>query len=195
MCLLNELLSQFGEPVSVLDVGGTPEFWRNNAPTLSRRIRLTLLNLHRVDPPTNGISIVGDGRQMPKFRDGQYDACVSNSAIEHVGTLDDQRQFAAEIRRVSRAYLVQTPNKYFPVEPHFIFPGWQFLPRGLRVALHRHLTLGWSPRQPDPALAAADVDQIRLLTRSELRSLFHDARLVPERFAGLVKSWIALRRP
>ena len=28
---------------------------------------------------------------------------------------------------------VQTPYRYFPVEPHWLFPGLQFLPMGLRA--------------------------------------------------------------
>lgn len=39
-----------------------------------------------------------------------------------VGKERDQERMAAEILRVGRHCYVQTPNKNFPVEPHFIFP-------------------------------------------------------------------------
>jgi hypothetical protein len=36
------------------------------------------------------------------------------------------------------------------------------------------------------------VEEIQLLTRSELQALFPSARLEAERFCGFVKSWIAV---
>jgi hypothetical protein len=58
---------------------------------------------------------------MPQYRDKEFDIAFSNSVIEHVGNDLRIRQMADEVRRVGRNYL-QTPNYYFPLEPHFFFP-------------------------------------------------------------------------
>jgi hypothetical protein len=50
---------------------------------------------------------------------------------------------AEEVRRVGQHYFLQTPNRYFPIEPHFVFLFFQFLLRVLQTALVRHLSLGW----------------------------------------------------
>ncbi|HAV60892.1 MAG TPA: methyltransferase type 11 [Verrucomicrobiales bacterium] len=192
--LFAQLLLPFAEPVRVLDIGGTPSFWLNNAPALPRRCHITLLNLEPVaDSGLENVKcLVGDARATG-FADGAYDVVFSNSVIEHVGTLFDQMAMAREVRRVSRAYFVQTPNRYFPMEPHFLFPFWQFLPTWFRAALHRRFGLGWMQRQPDPLLARAGVEQVRLLTTAEMTGLFADAQIKRERVVGFTKSLIALR--
>lgn len=192
----NELLTPLPEPVRVLDVGGTAAFWQQNRDALVRRCHLTILNLDRAD--LDGLpeaeAAAGDARRMPQFADGSFDVIFSNSVIEHVGTLYDQMAMAAEVRRVGRAYFVQTPNRWFPLEPHYLMPLWQFWPLCLRAWLQRRRTIGWMPRQPDPLRARAEVEQVRLLGGREMRGLFPDAEQLAERLGPLVKSWVA-RRP
>jgi hypothetical protein len=127
---------------------------------------------------------------MSGIADRQYDVVFSNSTIEHVGTWDDQKRAAAEIRRVGKRYFVQTPNRYFPIEPHFLVPGFQFLPVWLRAGLLSRTRLGWMPRAPDYMSARAEVEQIRLLTRREMCVLFPGASLHIERFGLLAKSFV-----
>lgn len=74
---------------------------------------------------------IGDARDMA-YRDREWPIVFSNSVIEHVGTHEDQQRFANEIRRVSDRYFVQTPNKWFVIEPHYGLPLIQFLPRRAR---------------------------------------------------------------
>lgn len=57
---------------------------------------------------------------MKQFQDNEFDAVFSNSVIEHVGDYEAQRQMANEIMRVGKRYFVQTPNFYFPIEPHIL---------------------------------------------------------------------------
>ncbi|WP_131803388.1 MULTISPECIES: methyltransferase domain-containing protein [Pseudofrankia] len=59
----------------------------------------------------------GDGRRLP-FRTGSVDIAVSNAVIEHVGDENDQRDFVREHGRVARSWVITTPNRWFPVEPH-----------------------------------------------------------------------------
>lgn len=126
----------------------------------------------------------GDGTQLP-FTDTEFDIAFSNSVIEHVPP-GLQASFAAEIARVSTRYFVQTPNKYFPIEPHYQLPLFQFLPRRVRKALNRRFTLGWQPK--------GQWEEITLLSAGDLRRLFPDAEIRRERVLGLTKSLIALRR-
>ena len=115
--------------------------------------------------------------------------------IEHVGTLADQCAVAKEVRRIARGYFVQTPYRYFPLEPHFHVPLWAQMPLWLRTALHQRVDLGWMRAQPDYLNARADVEQVRLLSIREMHLLFPDAELRLERIAGLVKSIMAVRLP
>jgi hypothetical protein len=78
------------------------------------------------------------------------------------------------------------------MEPHFLVPGWQWTPEAARVAVLRRRGVGWMGRCEDPEDARRAVREVRLMRRSELARLFPDSIIVPERFGGLVKSWIAL---
>lgn len=189
------LLEPFPEPVRVLDVGGTVRFWRTHTPDIPKRLELTLLNLYAKDVSEleGARALSGDARRMSQFQDRSFDVCFSNSVIEHVGSLADQRAMASEVRRVATSYFVQTPNRYFPIEPHFLFPCWQFLPVAVRASMHRRFRLGWMPPQPDPRLARAEVEQIRLLDLGEYRGLFPDSEIHRERFGPFTKSLIAIR--
>jgi hypothetical protein len=92
---------------------------------------------------------------------------------------------AREIRRVGRRYFVQTPNRYFPIEPHFLMPFFQFFPYRVKVAVVRHVK-GVKDRSAAEKRAA----EIELLSRKTLMSLFPGARMREERLAGMVKSFM-----
>jgi hypothetical protein len=87
---------------------------------------------------------------------------------------------------------VQTPNFWFPLEPHYLVPGFQFLPVRLRSGLLRRFDLGHIGRIPDPGAADEHVRSIRLLRTTQLRKLFPDARIHRERMLGLTKSLMAV---
>jgi hypothetical protein len=137
-------------------------------------------------------SVVGDARSMTQYKQNEFDVVFSNSVIEHVGTWSDQVRMARETRRVARRLFVQTPNRRFPIEPHFVFPAFQFLPRSAQVGLVRRFQLGHMPRCLSAAEANGCVDSIRLLTRGELVKLFPDAVIWVERILGMPKSFVAI---
>jgi hypothetical protein len=194
--LFRRAFAPLERPIRLLDVGGTPSYWRNVAGEVGPDLEITLLNRSAPESDPAGFrSLVGDARDLSRFGDREFDVVFSNSVIEHVGSFEDQRRMATEVRRVGRWYFVQTPNRRFPIEPHLEFPFFQYLPVALRVALVRRFQLGWAPRLPDRAAAADYVTSIRLLTGAEVSALFPDGRLLAERFLGLVKSWIACRAP
>ena len=192
--ILVTMLDDFSGPVQILDVGGRPQYWASMTAELriEKPLHVTLLNLTRYPVSQPGFtSVVGDGRSMRQFTDRQFDIVFSNSTIEHVGTADDQARMADEVRRVGKAYYVQTPNRYFPIEPHFLFPFFQFLPIAVRAWLVSHFELGWYKRIRDTEKARQEVSSIRLLTRNDVEQLFPDATIYEERYAGVVKSFVA----
>jgi hypothetical protein len=128
---------------------------------------------------------------MPEFADRSFDVVFSNSVIEHVGGLENQERMAAEVIRIGRRYFIQTPNFGFPIEPHFLFPGFQWLPETSRIWLVRHFALGWVERAVDDRAARQLVRDNCLMTERQFRSLFPGAKIYKERFLGLTKSFIA----
>lgn len=177
---------------TILDIGGYESFWEPSG--LLGTANFTILNLERSDPkqPMVG-SVVGDARDLAQFETGSFDLVFSNSVIEHVGTWDDQSRMAAEIRRVGRSYFVQTPNYWFPLEPHFLVPGFQWLPLAVRARLLENFDLGHIARQRDARLAFETVQSIRLLREHEVSTLFPEAVIWRERFLGVTKSLVAYR--
>jgi len=125
-----------------------------------------------------------DGTRLP-YADREFPVAFSNSVIEHVPK-ELQRAFAAEIRRVADRYYVQTPNKWFPIEPHYQLPFVQFLPDRLLKALNRRFSFGWREK--------GRWEPIALLSAHDLRRLFPDAEIHRERVLGLTKSLMAVRR-
>jgi hypothetical protein len=193
--LFLDMLGDVEGIVSILDVGGNQKYWEMMTAGLpmTQELHVTLLN---VEPSSvslpNFTAIMGDGRSMPQFGDGQFDIVFSNSTIEHVGDFNDQQQMANEVRRIGRMYYIQTPNLYFPVEPHFVFPFFQFLPVKMRAWLLQRFNLGWYRKIPDYRKALNEVSSIRLLNRNELKQLFPEATIFDEKFYGLVKSFVAI---
>lgn len=188
------LLDRFPDlaQMNVLDLGGNAETWLH-APV--RPARVTILNLE--DPAAEmaeGMeSVVGDACDPPaSIRRQAFDLVYCNSVIEHVGGFRHRVELARAVQQLAPRYWVQTPNRYFPIEPHWLFPGFQFLPLKLRAAISRRWPVGHI-RSADAGAAIDDVLGVDLLTGTEMARLFPDAVLVSERFAGLTKSLIAVR--
>lgn len=187
------LLNRLKRPLNVLDVGGTPGFWESMRSAALGDVQVTLLNLQseRVSGPKFE-SVAGDARDLSRYHDRAYDVVFSNSVIEHLGpSFADQQLMANEIRRVGKRFFVQTPNRYFPIEPHFLTPGFQFLPVPVRVWAVTHFDVGWYPRFANRAAAQREVESISLLTENQFRTLFPGAEIYKEKILGLTKSFIA----
>lgn len=187
------LVARLPRPVRVLDVGGTNEFWERRGWVGRADIQIVALNrVAQVQRHGNVQPVAGDATDLSSFDTASFDVVFSNSVIEHLFTFEKQMKMAAEVRRVGKAYWVQTPNYWFPMEPHFHVLGWHWMPLGFRVALLQRWRCGWNGPCPDQAEAQKAVEEVRLLRKSELRVLFPGANLVPERFCGTVKSWTAV---
>ncbi len=129
-------------------------------------------------PDYPGPFVQADAAEGLPFADREFDLVYCSSVIEHVPPAR-RAAFAAELRRVGRGFYVQTPAHSFPIEPHALLPFAHWLPPSLRKPYWR---LG----------AAGEWEEISLLRRGEMERLFGmPAR--PERFCGLVKSWVCMR--
>lgn len=187
------LAARLPRPLSILDVGGTNAYWAQRGWAERPGVEITTLNLIAEEREHDNVTpLQGDATDL-EFEDGEFDLVFSNSVIEHLFTYDNQQRMAAEVRRVGRAYWVQTPNFWFPIEPHFLAPAWHWLPVAVRVAILRRTAVGWNGRCPDPAKARSVVTEHRLLRHGEFATLFPDGRIEAERVGGLVKSWTAVR--
>ncbi len=186
------LMARVPPGARILDIGGTTEYWRlMQAGSATPSWTVVVLNreVHGGSNCAWVTSICGDALALP-FADHTFDVAFSNSVIEHVGGFVQQTRMAQEIRRVSRRYFVQTPNRSFPLEPHFLMPGFQWWPMSLRAWLLTRRSLGWFERAESYGAARAAVESITLLSRRDLQALFPDAQLYRERVLGLTKSLI-----
>ena len=86
----------------LLDVGGTPEFWKTFATDLPAEVSVTVVNLFDDVPKCSGQFEFRrvDACDMP-FADNSFDLIHSNSVIEHVGLWASQCRMASEIRLVA----------------------------------------------------------------------------------------------
>lgn len=179
---------------TILEVGGEPQQWLQ----CGYRGTIVFLNLYdskdfqHIAP--NFHYLQGDGRCLD-LPDNSFDIVFSNSVIEHVGALAEQKQFANETSRVGKRYWIQTPNKYFPIEPHFNFPLMQFLPLRLRVTIAESWPLFYPPSLDYNEAANMEdiVRSIRLMTIADMRALYPNGTIWKERLCGLVKSIVAYR--
>lgn len=186
------------DTVRILDIGGTEAYWRIGRDFLERhrgRLRIALVNIDREPVADADLfeASVGDGADPRLLQGETFDLVHSNSVIEHVGDWPRMVQFAENTRRLGRFYYVQTPNYWFPYEPHFRFPGFQYLPKSMRVGLMMRYQLGFFPRVDDRDEARDVVDHHTLISRRQMRRLFGDASVTFEKVAGLNKSIIAIR--
>ena len=187
------LMEKIDAPISILDVGGTVRFWECRGWLGKSDVNITLLNLKAEDVPEGNInSVAGDATNLSQYGDGQFDVVFSNSVIEHLFTIENQQAMAREVQRVGKSYWVQTPNYYFPIEPHFHWLGWQWYPRSVRIAAIRRFKCGH--RGPHPRIEDAKdaVDEVRLITRSEMKNMFPGGRIWNERILGVTKSFVAI---
>lgn len=173
----------------VLDLGGTAVSWRVGD---LRARSVTIVNLDPAEVPDEPWmkTIQGDACEGGF---GKFDLVFSNSVIEHVGGHARRQQLAEVVQESAPSWWVQTPNRYFPVEPHWLFPCFQFLPFAARVAITQHWNVGHNPALPDKSEAAALVASTELISATEMRSYFPGSDIWSERVAGLPKSIVAVK--
>jgi hypothetical protein len=109
--------------------GKTPVFedyyeWKQNV--VATNIEITeLTSLKRNHNEVT--CVLADGCCLP-FRRKSIDILFSNAVIEHLGETNRQKRYADEVMRVSKRWLIETPNFWFPFETHWQLPLIHFLP-------------------------------------------------------------------
>ena len=187
MKLFADLVRRIPKPITLLDVGGTVEFWRGRIP---EECSVTILNMFYQKPMQCVQVYVGDGCDLARFEDRSFDVVFSNSVLAFVGGTDQQHRMAAEIRRVGRRYFVQTPNQRFPLDWRTLVPFFHWLSPSVQAWCFLKIPVGRYEKVRDATLASTLATRVRDLTYSELRRLFPEGTIVSERLLGLTKSFM-----
>ena len=178
----------------IIDLGGTEEFWNiiDTNFLYENNVQITLINLHPYVVKNKQIFKIHhmdffslNPKDFPK-----YDLSFSNSVIEHLGNYENQKKFANLHTMIAKYYYCQTPNKYFPIEPHFMIPFFQHLPKKLQVILMINFKLGNFDKNISKKKALNYLNEIKLLSKKDLLSLFPNANCVTEKFMFQNKSFI-----
>jgi len=179
----------------VLDLGGSVLAWESAA-VRPRHVTIVNADVRISATSSNWYDVVhGDACGPPEsLLRKEFDLVFSNSLLEHVGGNARRRELAAVVDRFAARHWVQTPYRYFPVEPHWLVPGMQFLPLSTRVAIARRWPFGPANRHTDPSRVVAEVASVELVTLTEMRDYFPRSEIWVERVLGAPKSLVAIRQ-
>ncbi len=197
VAMVEEVFAEHGA-VEIVDIGGMDTYWKIVPTDFFDRyqVRVTVVNV-----PSSGMPddygpftfVQGDATDLAIFPDRHFHIAHSNSVIEHVGDWSRMALYAQELSRIAPRYYVQTPNYWFPMEPHCMTPFFQMLPKPVRVWLVLHFQLGHWPKAANVDAAVRQVERARLLDKRMFQALFPDAVIHTERLLGLPKSFVATK--
>jgi hypothetical protein len=190
-------------PLRIIDIGGTAAFWMNWwGMTEADDTHITLVNDHVQDSNDSDVPDVPfleswriDALRLSKADLAQFDVAFSNSCIEHLVSWDDQVRLARWIAESGKAYFVQVPNKYAPIDPHYPRPYVPFFacyPKPVQRRLLTISALGSGGRQT-MASAAEVLKYYNPLGFNDMRRLFPDAEISVEKPFGVPMSILAQR--
>ena len=179
----------------IIDLGGEPDFWKS----VNRELDVHCINLEYPDSDDGGSKAtvrcsIGDCCDLPDEGDDSYGIVFSNSVIEHVGCIERQSAFARTAMRLGSKLWIQTPARIFPVEPHWFALFIHWFPKRIQHRLFgfalRHRLAGVRLTREE---IRQQVDDVRLMTKKELRKMFPGCRIITERFWLWPKSYIVVR--
>lgn len=177
--IFKSIISSYNKPVKVLDLGGTQEYWEMMEYTDPTLIQVTLINLDNTNVTLPNFSHVKMNVLDLNKYNFDCDIIFSHSLIEHV----DHEKFARIVRDFNKPYFIQTPNKHFPIEPHFLIPLFQFFPLWLKYYVVKNFRK-WM---------ISVVESINLLDKKELEKLFPDAMIFDGKIFGLTQSFVVTK--
>lgn len=177
--------------MTVLDLGGVPAAW-DDCPIKPKMITIVNLNDFSEEVRPNFRFVQGDAVELPGRVSNEYfDLVYSNSLIEHVGGFERRKKLAKTVASSGAHFWIQAPYRYFPIEPHWLFPFFQFLPLNLKAKVSRRWNLGGYTSVKSPDSAVELVLEVELPSITDFRYLFPGSKIIVEHFAGLPKSIIA----
>ena len=191
--IIKKIYDENGQ-VKIIDLGGTDKFWSIYGYNFlkSHNVKITLVNLIKLEISNSEIfELVNQNIFKYKFPKNKYDLCFSNSVIEHVGGIDQIKKFSKIHTLYTKYYYCQTPNKYFIIEPHYMFPFFNFLPLSFKLFLVSNFKLGNISKTKNKDKAIREINSINLLSEKEMKSLFINTILIKEKFLFMNKSFIA----
>ena len=145
-------LTSPGPQTRVLDVGVTPDleipynnFFERWYPHTDRLTACSIEDCRNLEAEFKGLTFaLLEGSDLP-FRDHEFDVALSFAVLEHVGNRNNQQHLLRELARVSNAFVVYTPYRYFPVEMHTLLPLLHWLPtRTYRTLWHKMGLTFWA---------------------------------------------------
>jgi len=176
----------------ILDIGGFGNTLEMMDKDFCDKNEITILNLENVEVFNKRTKFVlGDATDSGLFKEKSFDLVYCNSVIEHAGDNEQRKKLSENIRKWGSKYFVQTPNYYFPFEPHFLIPFFHFFPVKLRAYLLNKFTLGSYRKENNLMSALNVVSSVRLLKLEEFQESFPGAKIIKEKFLFLNKSFIA----
>lgn len=179
------------KPISILDLGGKVKFWENRNLSGNHNFLITIINLESEKSVYPNIETkVGNILELKSFKKNSFDIVFSNSVIEHLHNFQNQKKMASEILRIGKKHIIQTPNKYFFIEPHYMFPFFQYLPSKIQYKILTKTKLS-RLRKWDKKFARQYLKEIRLLTVNEMKEIFPRSKIYQEKFFGMSKSFTA----
>jgi len=191
---INALIEKKGT-IRILDLGGDLSYWENmNWKNTATHISLLNLTPSAIPDDSKHLfeAIQADALKCP-FPDFAFDMVFSNSAIEHMGSLENQKIFAQEVKRLSRNYIIQTPSLWFPLEPHCRIPFFQFIPHQVRAVLLMIFKIHYFPKAKNYLEGVEASKTIIMMGKTRFKSLFPEAKISTEFLWGMPKSYTAIK--
>ena len=177
------------KPITLLDIGGKINFWENRGLAGNNDYKITVLNIEKEKSNYSNINcLIGDATNLNQFKNKSFDIVHSNSVIEHLYNFENQKKMASEIIRVGKKYIVQTPNKYFFIEPHYLLPFFNIVPEKIKYLILTKTKLS-RLKKWDKNFAKQYIKEIRLLSEKEMKTLFPKSKIYFEKFLGMNKSF------
>ena len=184
-------INSIKKPIKILDLGGKINYWENRGLASNNNFKITILNLElEISNHQNIKYVLGNATELSIFEDNSFDIVHSNSVIEHLYNFENQKKMALEAQRFGIKHIIQTPNKYFFIEPHYLLPFFQYLPKYFQFKILTKTKIS-RLKKWDEEFAKQYIEEIRLLSVLEFKKIFPNSKIYFEKFFGMNKSFTA----